>query len=738
MWQLDTRDTPTPLADIAHRTTHGNLPPVRTSVFGRDNEVSDLVGRIQNERLVSLVGVGGVGKTTLAQATARMAADAFPAGTWFVDLASVDEPDGVPAAVAASLEISQRPAMTIVESVCDALDTERRLVIIDNAEHVIDAVAELADIVLNSVLDPHLLVTSRESLAVEGEIIHRVLPLAIENAAGDAPAVALFKERAQRVAPDLDPSSFDTREVADICCRLDGLPLAIELAASQCETMTPTEILEAMLDHSITLQSASRSLVQRHRSLDNMIEWSYARLEEVDRIVFDRLAVFSAGCTAEAARFVCSDETVGEDQVMASLRVLTRKSMIILDRAVGTTRFDMLETLRSFSESRMSERSGRIEVERHHAEWFATLSAAARDGMSGPDEARHLKLLMADIGNIQQASRWACAHEAFELMADLGASLPYIVGSKMRPGMLGWIHEALAVLPPDHPARLDFAFATAYHALFTGDLHGSTNIFASATAQVADRAKAEVLTSNFKLISALFLGEMDLVIRDSGQALADAHDTGLTRVAGAFGTDLALALLYTGDTDEARRIAGNVSADADRSGNPTLIAWARYVSGEIEADADPAGAMEMLEESVEYSITVDNEFVAGIALIALASTAGRHGNTAVAFDAMDRCIHLFWGAGNRPQLWTAVRNLVEILHNVGADREALILHTAADADSQHAPKVFGPIGDRYRDIVEEVTESLGQDAAADAIEQGQSLGYNDAVEFALDVIARIA
>ncbi len=146
----------------------------------------------------------------------------------------------------------------------------------------------------------------------------------------------------------------------------------------------------------------------------------------------------------------------------------------------------------------------------------------------------------------------------------------------------------------------------------------------------------------------------------------------------------------------------------------------------------------MLEESVEYAITVDNEFVASIALIALASTAGRHGNTAVAFDAMDRCIHLFWGAGNRPQLWTAVRNLVEILHNVGADREALILHTAADADSQHAPKVFGPIGDRYRDIVEEVTESLGQDAAADAIEQGQSLGYNDAVEFALDVIARIA
>jgi predicted ATPase len=349
MWQLDTRDAPAPLADIAHRTTHGNLPPVRSRLFGREDEISDLVDSVRNECLVSLVGVGGVGKTTLAQAVARMAGNAFPAGAWFVDLASVDEPSEVPAAVAAGLAINQRPAMTIVESICDALDVERRLVIIDNAEHVIDAVAELAAVILNAVSDPRLLVTSRESLAVDGEIIHRVLPLAVEDTTGDAPAVALFKERAQRVAPDMDPSSFDTREIADICRRLDGLPLAIELAASQCETMTPTEILEAMLDHSITLQSASRSLVQRHRSLDNMIEWSYARLEEVDRIVFDRLAVFSAGCTAEAARFVCSDETVGEDQVMASLRVLTRKSMIILDRAAGTTRFDMLETLRSFS-----------------------------------------------------------------------------------------------------------------------------------------------------------------------------------------------------------------------------------------------------------------------------------------------------------------------------------------------------------------------------------------------------
>jgi predicted ATPase/class 3 adenylate cyclase len=736
IWQLDTSEAPAALADLGHRIARGNLPPARTHVIGREENISDLLTDVRNECLVTLVGVGGVGKTTLAHSTARAIADDFPGGGWFVDLASVNDPDGVFHAVAAALDITQRTGMSAEESIVDTLAMERRLVILDNAEHVIAPVAQLVDAILNTVTDARLIVTSREPLAIDGEVIHRVDPLSTEESGTEAPAVALFIERAMRVAPDLEQDDFDLGVVGEMCERLDGLPLAIELAASQCETMLPEEILRAIKDHSLTLRSTSRSSTGRHRTLSDLVAWSYELLDETDQIVFRRLAVFNASSTPDAARFVCADDALSEDQVTTSLRALVRKSMVIIDRSTGTTRFTMLETLRQFSEQQFLQTADNENVEARHAEWFADLATTTHEGMLGPDEARHLVELLADLGNIRRASRWACTDGSFNLASKIGVCLPHLVASKMRPGMLDWVEEALLVLPSEHPARLEYAFAVAYHALFTGDLEGSANIFAAATRDVEDRATAEAMLSNFRLIGRFFLGDMQYVIQYSPDAMTHAYDVGIPRLGGTIGTDLALAYLYTGDIDEARAVAAIISQHADRSGNPTLIAWARYVDGELDADHDPTSAIEMLEESIEYAVTVDNEFVAGISLIALAATAGRHGDSAIALEAMERCIHLFSGAGNRPQLWTAVRNLVEILHSVGADDDALVLHAAAEADSEHAPEVFGEIGDRYTEMVSNIVESLGTEGVTTAMNQGRSMRYSDAVEFALDAIGR--
>ena len=738
IWQIDTTDAPAALADLGHRTSHGNLPPERTHVFGRDEDVTKLIASITSERLVTLVGVGGVGKTTLAQTAARTLADDFSGGGWFVDLASVDDPDEVSQVVATALNIGQRPGISTEQAILDALATERRLVVLDNAEHVIGSVAHLADAILNNIGDARLVVTSREPLAIDGEIVQRVNPLPVGRDGAQEPAAALFIERARRATPDLDPDSFDVAVISEICQRLDGLPLAIELAASQCETMTPEEILRAITDQSLTLRSTSRSTAERHRSLSDLIEWSYQRLDDTDQIVFSRLGVFNAGCTAEAAQFVCADGDLSQDQVTSSLRTLARKSMIITDRSSGTTRFAMLETLRRFSEQRLLETPDHTGVEERHAEWFADLSTTAYHGMTGPDEARHLALLLTELPNVQKASRWACAHERFHITFKIGTCLSHLVASKMRPGMLDWVHDALALLPPEHPARLDYGFAVAYQALFTGDLKGAANVFALATKDVKDRDKAEAVFSYFELVGRFFVGEMDFVIQHSEDVLDRLYAAGLTRIGGTIGTDLALALFYTGDVDEARRVASIVNGRAVQSGNPTLLAWAAYLQGELDADTKPAEAIETLEEAVEYAITIGNEFVAGISLIALAATASRHGDSAIALEALERCIHLFSGAGNRPQFWTAVRNLVEVLHRVGADRDALVMHAAAEADSEHAPEVFGPIGDRYRGMVDDIAESLGTRDAAEATRQGQSLEYSDAVVFALDTISRRA
>lgn len=737
IWQLDTNEAPAALADLGHRTSRGNLPPVRTHVVGRENDLDQLTSTVRKERLVTLVGVGGVGKTTLAQSAAREIAADFPGGGWFVELSLVDDPSDVFGAVAAALDITQRPEMSTAESIINALSMEHRLVVLDNAEHVIGPVARLVDAILDNVADARLIVTSREPLVIDGEVVHRVSPLFTGVGGAEAPAVALFIERAMRVAPDLGPDSFDSTVVSEICEGLDGLPLAIELAASQCETMMPEEILGALTDHSLTLRSTSRSSTERHRSLSDLVAWSYELLDETDRAVFRRLAVFSGGCTTAAARFVCSDDELTDDQVTASLRVLARKSMILIDRSTGITRFTMLETLRQFSERQLLTTRDRSDVAARHAEWFADVSTTARDGMVGPDEARHLILLLADMPNIKKASRWACAEGDYDLMSRIGACLPPLVASKMRPGMLDWVIEALDALPTEHPARLNYAFAVAYDALFTGNLAGAADIFASATRDVKERYIAETMLSNFDLIGQFFLGDMDYVIEHSDDVMNDAYDLQLIWLGGTIGTDLALALFYSGDLERSHTVAAIVKDHADQSGNPTLLAWARYLQGELNADTDPA-AVEMLEEAIEYAVTVDNEFVAGISLIALAAAAGRQGDTAVALEAMERCIRLFSGAGNRPQLWTAVRNLVEILHRVGADTDALVLHAAAEADSEHAPEVFGEIGNRYRGMVDNIAEGLGTADAEEATLQGQSLEYSDAVEFALDAISRKA
>jgi predicted ATPase len=706
------------------------------TILGRDTEIGAVAESVGASPLITLVGVGGVGKTTIAKAVGAKLSDSFPAGAWFVDLTATDDPDQLAATVASALNIGQRPGMSPKESLFDALRNEPRLVILDNAEQQIDAVADLVDETLVAVSDIKLIVTSREPLSLRGEDVHRIGPLRVTGDGGAGPAVDLFIERAKAVAPDLSDEAFEAETVAAICAKLDGLPLAIELAAAQSETMTPVEILTALEGDGLDLQSSSRSTVQRHRSLDDLVGWSYELLDPIDRIVFERLSAFTGGCTIEAATAVCSGGEVSEANVRSSVTTLVRKSIVQTERTGGSTRLTMLETLRSFSLSRLRGRPDSTDTAERHAIWFGEFSAHVKRGVSGPTEAKVLAAMLADLDNIQSATRWASEHGRFDIMNDLGSSLTFLLESKIRPGLSEWISEMAATVPPDNPARLPFAYAITAAMLFQGRFTDGPETFAAETAGLENSPQIEALKRYAAHVSGFFGGDLEFVIADGQGAMEELFDLGLVREACGIGTDYALSLFYSGDVEEAARVADRIGQIAEETANPTLLAWSMYVHGEISGESDPASAIEMLEEAVESGITVDNEFVAGISLIALSSIAGRNGDMDTAFDGMYRAVRLWRARGNRPQMWTAVRNLVEILHTVGHDRDALTLNAAVEADAERAPELFGPFGDHYRSILADVEEALDPAEAAEARRVGGALDYPGAANFALAAIGR--
>lgn len=735
IWQLDDEQAPVPLATLTRRTTVGNMPKQRTSVIGRDAMITEIAQTATDSSLVTLVGVGGVGKTTVAKAVGSKLSNDFDAGAWFVDLTTVSDRDEIATAVAAALSVADRPGMSTTESLIDALIAEDRLVILDNAEHQIDGVADLVDSLLSGVPDAHLVVTSREPLGLTDEIVQRIGPLGTSHASGSDAAVQLFMARAKAAAPDLPTDELNIETVEAICRRLDGLPLAIELAASQSQMMTPHEILAALEADGLSLQSGSRSLTLRHRSLSDLVGWSYELLDPQDRIVFERLSVFRDGCTIDAAAAVCSDHEIEERDVRNAVATLVRKSMVTPNRDGTTTRLTMLETLRSFSHELGSRRQDRSRTEERHAIWFGQLSVTSNAGMAGPDEAQHLAAMLADLENLRSATEWCTANERFDLMEDLAAGLPHFVMSKMRPGVGEWIQEAIDTLDGSHPARIGFAIAISSLGLFSGDFDGAHTAFAEATSEVEDRATVDAIREYLEITGRFFKGDLAFVIAESEAAMARARKLNLMREAAALGNDLALSLFFDGQHAEARRIAADFTDFAVESGNTSLNAWAMYLKGELLAEPDPVTAVEVLEESIELALSVDNEFVVGISLVAMSSIAGRNGDTESALDGMHRCIRLWRAAGNRPQMWTAIRNLVEILHGQGMDAEALTLNSAVDSDADRAPELTGPYGDHYKTILTAVQATLSEEQAAAGLAHGAGMTYAEAANFALESIA---
>ncbi len=408
------------------RPPRHNLPEARTSFVGREREMMGVRRLLSMSRLLTLTGSGGCGKTRLAIEAAGDLVDAYPDGVWFVELASLTEPDLALPAVAGVLGARGHPERPLVETVCRHLKGKRTLLVLDNCEHLIEACAELADAMLGSCPELRVLATSREPLGVSGETLWPVSPLSVPETEDEDPrryeAVRLFLDRAKSRLPAFDLAPGNTRAVVEVCRRLDGIPLAIELAAARVAALAVEQVAERLSDSLALLTGGPRTADARHRTLRATLDWSYDLLDRSERRLFEQLSAFLGGWTLEAAEAV----GVGASAAPGLLASLVDKSLVVAEH--GASRYRMLETVRQYAEELLEEGGEAERVRERHARYYLALAERAEPETSGPRQVAWLARLETEHDNLRAALSWC--------LSDGGSSGRVEAGLRMA-GALG-------------------------------------------------------------------------------------------------------------------------------------------------------------------------------------------------------------------------------------------------------------------------------------------------------------
>jgi predicted ATPase/class 3 adenylate cyclase len=407
-----------------------NLPAQPTSFLGRERQIGEVSTLLETSHLVTLTGPGGTGKTRLAIECGARLAHRFADGVWYVPLAPIVDPDLVPMAIAQALNVPEHPGRTPLERVLDQIGEQQLLMVLDNFEQVTDAAETVASLLAGA---PHLatIVTSRFVLHLSGEHEYPVPPLDVPDVRHlpdlarltQYEAVALFIERSRAARPGFAVTNENAPAVAEICVRLDGLPLAIELAAARVRLLTPQAILARLSDRLGLLIQGPRDVPERQRTLRGAIEWSYDLLDQDEQRLFASLSVFRGGARFEAVEQICAVD--GAD-ILSGLASLVDKSLVRAESpsaSGGETRYVMLETLREFATERLRASGDADEVGRRHAEWFAALADRLAPSIMGEDQRSVLDRLEEDHDNLRAAMSWAMEHDRADLALLLGARL---------------------------------------------------------------------------------------------------------------------------------------------------------------------------------------------------------------------------------------------------------------------------------------------------------------------------
>ena len=698
------------------------LPAALQGLIGRDALLELLVDKIAASRLVTLVGTGGVGKTSVGYELARRVEGSYADGVYVVELVTVVDEGATFEAFATALDVNTLQRASVEDAIVDMLRPRHALLLLDNCEHLVELVAHLVSRILRAAPDVSIVATSREPLAVTGEQVWTIEPLPTDGGAGvshfdvaTVPAVALFVERARAADPGFALDARTTPAVVEICRRLDGIPLAIELAASRARAIDVTEIALRLDERFRLLKGVRRGTDPRHRTLHDAISWSYELLSEDERRLFAALAVFAGPFDLGAAEAVGS----GGD-VLDLLTRLTERSMLAVRRSTGGgTRYEMLETLREYGRQRLDDARS-VELFSAHADHFAALARSFEADVQTSAEGRASAHAEAAFADLRAAQRFSLQIGDLDSAFSLIGSIREYGMRALRYEVFAWAEAASMHADAEgHRLRPLMTGIHAYGAWVRGEYELAVSLATAARSQersvdAARSGLAERVLANVYYTT----GQGDEGMIEAARHLEIADQSGVgSRVAHACYM-YSVASSSTGAREEGRRLAARAHDVGARTGSPTDLASA-FVADGYAADPDDDRALEAFAMADRLARSAGNRWMSAFARTEASGILVRRGHLVEACASLAEMVDLWYRAGEWSQQWHTLSRCMMALDRIGQPALAAEVVGAIDA---HATMGAPPSMVSLRDLAFETRDSLAAQLGSDRTEERHAIG----------------
>ncbi|WP_424530313.1 ATP-binding protein [Sphaerisporangium viridialbum] len=686
----------------------GNLPAELTSFVGRDRLLATIRQRLHGSRLVTVTGIGGVGKSRTALRVAHQVGSHFPDGVWYVDLSRLQDPTMVQHAVSAALGIADQSARPEAEALTEWLGRRDALLVIDSCEHLRGACAELVDQLLRSAERVRVLATSRQSLGVQGE---QSIPIAPLQVPGDddveSPfvneSVQLFAERASAVVPSFSVDEDNITAVSELCRRLDGIPLAIELASVRLRALSVEQILALLTDRFSLLAGASRTALPRHQTLRAAIGWSHELCEPAERLLWARLSIFSGDFELEAARYVCASENLPAENIMELITGLVEKSILLSGNERAGVRYRLIDTLRGYGKEWLDKLEETEWVRRRHRDYYLQLAERGEHAWSGPRQVYWFGRMRQEHDNIRAALDY-CLHDPREARTglELLSSLwfMWVACGFAREGRL-YLERALHNCPQPSKERCKALWVLAYVRSAQGDTEGALDAAekcATDAVRVGDSI-AVILATKMQGTAAFLQGDLHKATALLGVAI-EFHRSGRELNPGLLPAivELAVVLTQQDELTEAESLLRDCRQLCAERGELWLRSYAVWATSDIER---MTGRTDDAVLSAQESLRIKRHF----------------------HDVLGAVL--------------AMETLSQLAVDKGDPARAARILGAAQANWQlfGLPQFGSPFfSTEHEQCVKECKRVLGEDSYLDVYQQGSKMSFEEAVSYAMGEI----